>query len=329
MAPRLLPLACGLALAACASGSGSQPIDAHREIDGDVDPDAAAIDAADPDAATIDAAAIDARVIDAAVIDAPAIDAPTDAPAIDAPPPVIASLLLTEIVLAPTGGELIEVVNPTAAAIDLSNYYLSDAPSYFRLPAGVAAVAADTSDFVARFPSGASIPAHGVVTVAIDTAANFTTAYPATTPTYSIASATMTVLTTGTATLTNTGEPIALFFWNGQTDLVTDVDLMICGTPSAANLFANKSGVALDGPDPDGATTAYLTDVNTLPTQTAPASNRSTKRLALESATVETQAGTGNGVNGHDETSEMTGVTWDGTGYTAPTPGTVPAALLP
>ena len=59
-----------------------------------------------------------------------------------------------------------------------------------------------------------------------------------------------------------------------------------------------------------------------------PASGRSTKRLALESATVETTTG-GNGVAGHDETSEMLGVTWDTGSYTAPTPGQVPSALLP
>jgi hypothetical protein len=166
--------------------------------------------------------------------------------------------------------------------------------------------------------------------VALDTAANFTVAYPGMTATYSVASATMTVLTAGTgATLTNAGEPLVLFFWDGASDKVTDVDLMVAGTPTAANQLANKGGVAIDGPDADAITAAYATDANTLPSQTAPASGRSTKRVALESATVEVQTGGGNGVSGHDETSEMLGMTWDTTGYTLPTPGTVPAALLP
>jgi hypothetical protein len=34
-------------------------------------------------------------------------------------------------------------------------------------------------------------------------------------------------------------------------------------------------------------------------------------------------------VLGHDETSEQTATTWDATGFTALTPGTVPAALMP
>ncbi|MBL8625327.1 MAG: lamin tail domain-containing protein [Myxococcales bacterium] len=327
-------LAVLVATAACASGSSDQPIDAATSPTDGRTVDAAAVDAAAVDApgAGPDAAVVDARVVDAAVIDAAVIDAPPPidaAPPIDGPPPVITSLLLSEVVLTPTGGEFVEIVNPTAAAVDLSNFYVSDTSQYFRLPAGVAAVAADATDFVARFPAGASIPAHGVVTVALDTAANFTTTYPGVTPTYSVSSATMTVLTTGTATLTNAGEPIVLFFWDGASDKVTDVDIMIAGSPSAANLLANKSGVAIDGPDADSATGAYATDANTLPTQSAPGAAKSTKRIALESTLVETQAGTGNGVAGHDETSEQLGTTWDASPYTAPTPGQVPAALVP
>lgn len=323
-----------VAAAACASGSSDQPIDAATSPTDGRTVDATAADAAAPDAPGPgpDAAVVDARVVDAAAIDAAVIDAPPPidaAPPIDGPPPVITSLLLSEVVLAPTGGEFVEIVNPTAAAVDLANFYVSDASQYFRLPAGVAAVTADATDFVAKFPAGASIPAHGVVTVALDTAANFTLAYPGVSPTYSVASATMTVLTPGTATLTNAGEPVVLFFWDGASDKVTDVDIMIAGTPSAANLLANKSAVAIDGPDADSATGAYATDANTLPSQTAPASAKSTKRLALESTAVETQAGTGNGVNGHDETSEQLGMTWDTTAYTVPTPGQVPAALVP
>lgn len=311
-----------IALAACASGSDA--VDAGRADAGPdgADPEDAAVDAPDDDGSP-PPDATDAPPVDAT--DARPPDAPTDGP-----PPVVASLLLSEIVLAPNGAELVEIVNPTGATVDLSRYHLSDAPSYWRLPAGVMAVGADTTDFIARFPAGAMIAPGAVVTVALDTPASFTAQYPTLTPTYSVAGGTMTLLTAGTApTLTNAGEPVALFFWDGATDKVTDVDLMIAGTPSAANAFVTKSGVAVDGPDPDATPTAYATDANALPSQTAPASLRSTKRLALESAIVETQTGGGNGVAGHDETSEQTNVTWDSAAYTAPTPGTVPAALQP
>jgi hypothetical protein len=185
----------------------------------------------------------------------------------------------------------------------------------------------DTSDFIVRFPAGATIAPGGVVTVASDTAANFQTVYGAP-PTFSIASATMTsVAAVGTPTLTNGGEMVVLFQWDGQSDLVDDVDLFIAGVPTAANTFVDKSGQAFDGPDTGSTTTAYGTDARTIAAQpTAPASGLSTKRIAKETGH-EVQNGSGNGIVGDDETSEDTASTWDTT-FTAPTPGSVPNGLL-
>jgi len=270
-------------------------------------------------------------------VDAPAgqIDAPGGGPGIDAPgqmidaPLMVAALplLLTEIVLAPSNGELIEIANPNASAVDLSTYYLSDAGVYFRIPGGAPVL--DTADFIAKFPAGASIPGKGVITVSLDTAANFTTAYPGVTPTFALTGGSMTtVASNGVASLTNGGELVVLFRWDGATDLVRDVDIVLAGVPSVANALVDKSGVTLDGPDADVTTTAYKTDARTLGAQaTAPASGKSTKRTALESG-YEMQSGAGNGLTGDDETSENTAMTWDST-FTPPTPGTIPTGLLP
>jgi lamin tail-like protein len=254
---------------------------------------------------------------------------PTDGdPHHDAPPPPPGGhLLLSEVVVAPTGGEFVEIVNPTTAAVDLTHYYLADNGNYYRVPS-TSAVTVDSGDFVVKFPAGASIPARGVATIAIDTDANYTTAYGAA-PTYSIGSHTMTTfVATGTPTLTNTGEPIVLFAWDGASDLVTDVDIMIVGAPTATNALADKSNAAVDGPDAGSTPSAYAADARTMPPQSAtPAAGQSTKRVALE-AGHETQGGAGNGVGGDDETSEDTAATWD-TAFTAPTPGAVPTALVP
>jgi hypothetical protein len=251
-----------------------------------------------------------------------------DATIYDAMPPsgVGSHLLLSEIELAPTGGEFVEIVNPTAAAIALDNYYLSDNGTYWKLPAGAQVV--DAGDFIAKFPAGASIPSHGVITVAIDTAANFKAANLVD-PTYSVASATMTVVeANGTAGLTNTGEVVVLFSWDGAADLVTDVDVMIAGKAAAGNGLVTKSTITIDGPDTNTTSSSYKADANTIGNQaTSPASGKTTKRIALETGH-ETQAGSGNGATGDDETSEATTATWD-TAYTTPTPGSVPAALLP
>ena len=253
--------------------------------------------------------------------DAPVTHNP-DAPV--TPPQTGGTLIITEVSLAPAAGEFIELANPTAQTIDLTHYYLSDSGKYFQLPAG--GLTLDANDFIVQFPAGASIGPGQVITVALDSVANFQTNYGVA-PTYSIASGTMLlVLAQSTPTLTNAGEIIVVFEWDGQTDLVRDVDLLLAGVPSAANSIIDKSGVAIDGPDADSSPTSYGTDSKTITGQAAaPASGMSTKRIALEGGHELTN---GNGLAGDDETSEDTRATWDTT-FTAPTPGTVPTGLMP
>ena len=235
-------------------------------------------------------------------------------------------LLLTEVVLAPTTQEFIEIANPTAQTVDLSTYYLSDNGNYFRLPAGAPTL--DTGDFIAKFPAGATIAPGAVITIALDSAASYTTAY-GTAPTYSVTSGTLTVVASnGISTLTNSGELVVLFSWNGTGDLVKDVDLVLAGAPTIANGLVDKSAIAQDGPDTGTTTSAYAADAKTMAVMGAtPASGKSTKRLARE-AGHETQVGGGNGISGDDETSEDTAATWDSSGFTNPAPGAVPAAVL-
>jgi hypothetical protein len=224
-------------------------------------------------------------------------------------------LLLSEVTLAPTGSEFIEVTNPGALTVDLGQYFLSDSGNYFALPGGSPAIS--SGDFIVQFPAGTSIPPGGVITVALGTATAFTTAF-AVAPTFSIADNTIThVVVAGTPSLTDAGEIVVLFNWDSAADLVKDVDIMIAGKPVATNGLVSKSGLIQGG-------SAYAPDSNSIKAQpTAPGSGKSTKRIALEPGN-ETHDGTGNGIGGDDETSEDTSVTWD-TVYTAPTPGTIPA----
>ncbi|MDX2086853.1 MAG: lamin tail domain-containing protein [Kofleriaceae bacterium] len=258
----------------------------------------------------------------------PPVDAAADGPIIepDAPPPAAAALLLSEVVVQPAGAELIEIFNPGNSPVDLSHYYLADHGNYFRVPSNTATV--DSSDFIVKFPPNATIPAHGVITVSIDTAALFNTAYGLQ-PTYSIKGGTMiSIVANGAASLTNQGELVALFYWDGTSDLVRDVDLMLVGKPTAANGLVDKSGYGLDGPDAGNTPSTYAPDARTLLAQAAEVTaGVSTKRVSLETGN-EVQNGSGNGLTGDDETTENTVMSWD-TSYTAPTPGVVPAALLP
>ncbi len=263
-----------------------------------------------PDAAGHDASHGRDAAIDAIVDGAP--DAPPDGQMMTGE-----HLLLTEVALTPTGAEFVEIFNPTAQAVDLSHYYLSNHGNYFKLPAGAPVL--PSGHFVVQFKAGASLAANGVITLATGSAAAFQTAYGAA-PTYSITDATVTKTAgTGTPSLTDTGTVVVLFQWDGAAPLVKDVDIMIAGMPTAASALVDKSGVTQGGG-------TYAMDADTIAAQASrPGAGVSTKRILRETGH-ETQQGTGNGITGHDETSEHTDVTWDTT-FTAPTPGQIPAAL--
>ena len=155
------------------------------------------------------------------------------------PPPAHVPLLLSEISLGPAGHEFIEIVNPTALAVPLYDLYLSDNGNYFKLPAGSPTLT--SGDFIVKFPANDIVPAHGVITVAVDTTSAFNTAFGVN-PTYSIADANLTVVTSQAPSLTDTGEVIVLFQWDGTSPLVRDVDIMIAGVPTTGNTIVAKSG---------------------------------------------------------------------------------------
>lgn len=281
-----------LLLAGCEWGGGAGPTPTSHTAD------ARPADAARPkDAALGDAAGADAALIDSAI---PSTD----------------HLLLTEIGLAPDGAELIEIYNPLGNTVDLKDYYLSNHGSYFKLP--VAGQSMPFAHFIVRFPNTASIKAGEVQTIATQGAAPFMM-FHGVLPTYSITDGTMvSVEVNSTPRLTDSGATVILFHWDGTSGTVDDVDIMVAGTPTLTNVLVDKSGVTQNG-------ATYKTDANTIPAQTsAPGIDQTTKRIKREAGN-ETTTG-GNGLTGHDETSEKTDATWDAS-FTAPTPGTVPATL--
>ncbi|MGH7601493.1 MAG: lamin tail domain-containing protein, partial [bacterium] len=155
-------------------------------------------------------------------------------------------LLITEFVVTPTAGEFIEIYNPINQAIDLSNYYLTDAtfagnpPAYYYNTVRGNGGGGGFADFNARFPAGASIAPGAYQTIALNGSTNFMTTY-AVAPTYELyedAAAAdnipdMREATTGSINrqggLTNANEVIVLYFWDGASDLVKDVDYVVWG----------------------------------------------------------------------------------------------------
>ena len=235
-------------------------------------------------------------------------------------------LVLCEAVVTPTSDEFIEITNPTASAVNLDDYYLSDDEDYALLPGASGSGPAPSigaSDFIAGFPVGSSIAPMGVVVVAFDGAAFETTfGFKADFEIFGTDPATPDMVATdvgGSAGLTNSGENVVLFTWDGTSDLVQDVDMVNIGTPSSTNDIGDKTGISVDGPDGDTTASAYATDLFTMPQQAQdPGFGFSTKRLFFEGASEQT--GGGNGLTGDDETTEDISFTWDDAS-TAPDPG--------
>ena len=124
-------------------------------------------------------------------------------------------------------------------------------------------------------------------------------------------------------TLTNSGEVAVLYYWDGASDLVTDLDYVLWGNQNAA---VDKSGVSIDGPDPGAAQSTYLAETPTAGQDfLVPAphdlGDSYTRTDFFEGA--EAISG-GNGVNGEDETSEPFNSTF-ATGFLASPGSGLPA----
>jgi len=241
-------------------------------------------------------------------------------------------LLITEV--SATGAEFIEIYNPLQSAVNLSDYYLTDNIRYSRIAQAPTDLSTST-DFIVRFPAGSIIPAGGVITVALS-GVDFAAAYgldanyeipPVFKPNGAADMIAAYVGSVGfTREISDAGEWIMLFHWDGATDLVEDVDIVRVGSPGVNDGWSGKFGECWDGPDPDAICTPYKHDAMTmtnLPGSTNTA--LSYKRRFLEGA-LENQC-FGNGITGNDETSENIATTWE---FTTPrTPGVVPTFTNP
>lgn len=242
-------------------------------------------------------------------------------------------LLISEFVVTPTAGEYVEIYNGTGADVDLTNYYLTDAMNagdndYINVVDGT--YSAFGSDFLAKFPDGAVIKAGEFQVIASD-AVGFLATYGVEADYELLAkSATVPDMVApkagdigATAGLSNDGEVVVLFYWDGASDLVQDVDYVIWGDKAE---FVDKTGVTKDGPDADTDASAYLNDTpqaNQISVSIGVPHEfgKSAARQKLDEMSEILIAG--NGMGGHDETSENLEAAFKNSD---PTPGASPSA---
>jgi len=215
-------------------------------------------------------------------------------------------LLISEIVLQPSTSEYFVIYNPTDNSIDMTDYYITDATDpanqlyYYNLPTAANYRSTSSTDFTARFPAGSSIDAKSSLVVCIPPKGSFTGTHVVT-PDLSIKEDFLPAIdgqsTIGGAPyyLDNTAETLVLFKRDGSASTVQDVDYILWGSNDYA---VDKSGIS-----------TYQNDTPAAQQKFAPihVDGQKLKRVAEEGS--ETQSG-GNGITGHDETSENLDETW-------------------
>ncbi len=234
-------------------------------------------------------------------------------------------LLISEIGVAPAGGEFIEIYNPTGASVDLTEYYLADNSGYFSIAQGKPWVPVTNNpgtDFLAQFPAGTKIAAGAVVVVATSAAYEMTFSkcpdFFLSTKPVMCANAVAPLMISPTnggigdvPSLSNDREMVILFHWAGVANTpVEDVDYVTWGV-----MFEDATRVEKNGVPGYAADTVRASQKPAIP----PLVNESIERCGPVLEQGEKSAG-GNGITGHDETSEALGASFKA--QTKPTPGT-------
>ena len=237
-------------------------------------------------------------------------------------------LVISEVGIAGKPHEFIEVHNPSAQDVSLDGYYISDNSRYF----GIAAKApwepvesVKGSDFLAHFPPGSVIKAGAYLTIAAGTSfeGSFSTC-----PDFALGGqalmcngqqvAPMVAPSGGSVgsqpggMFSNSGEMAILFCWDGQSGQVKDVDYVRWNNPDKPQVIVDKSSVQGYLPDTPKSEQRYVENLSF-----AEGKAGGIARCGANE-TGEKETG-GNGIAGHDETSEDTSQSFKA--FTTATPG--------
>ena len=217
-------------------------------------------------------------------------------------------LIFSEVVLTPSDGEYVQITNPTANDIDMSDYYLTDATdgsgnAYYNLPSGSGYWSGSGFDFICRFPAGYSLAAGASMKVSLRDNESYVNTYGESADLslnedlLDAIDGSSTKGNASTPKLDNTSETLVLFYWDGTSATVKDVDYLLWG--------GNSYGID------KSAVTGYQSDtpVSSQSFMSVHATNEKLIRAENAGEGSESQS-SGNGITGHDETSEPLSDTW-------------------
>ena len=217
-------------------------------------------------------------------------------------------LVFSEVVLTPSDGEYVQITNPTANDIDMSDYYLTDATdgsgnAYYNLPLASGYWSGSGFDFICRFPAGYSLAAGASMKVSLRDNESYLNTYGESADLslnddlLDAINGSSTKGNASTPKLDNTSETLVLFYWDGTSATVKDVDYLLWG--------GNSYGID------KSAVTGYQSDTPVSSQSFMPVHATNEKLIRAENAGEgsESQSG-GNGITGHNETSEPLSDTW-------------------
>ncbi len=235
-------------------------------------------------------------------------------------------LLVTEVFVPPSSQAdqaFVEIANESEQAIDLTQRYLANYNTYYELVNNQFPVTSQF--FVAKFPSVTIQPGE-VKVVALD-GAGYLNAFGKHAD-FEIKGTDdqtqdMNIIRMGdNPSLETLKGMLVVFQWDGQSDLVKDVDYIPWGLTAFNSVWMDKSGVQIDGPDADSQTSAYADDLNKSQQKaiTSIPSGESLQRVGTDE--IDEITTDGNGITGHNEATEN----WKESFKTAtPTPGSFSA----
>ena len=138
-------------------------------------------------------------------------------------------LIFNRVCINPNEAELIEIYNPTNETINLSNYYLSDQNDYYNWVFGNSSNLS-SRDFVIKFPDGSQIQSQESFFITTISNEDFFNYYDEM-PNISLIDTDFEISEIGSSPgLDNNQEMLILFYWDGISEIIQDVDYFLWGS---------------------------------------------------------------------------------------------------
>lgn len=210
-------------------------------------------------------------------------------------------LLFNRIVVQPDNAEIISIINPTSSMISLKDYYLSDSNEYYKIQTeDDRSPGHSINDFMAKFSDDTEISAGDSLIIALRS--DYDDFYNGNLQVDLVLQNDLLETETGSFGLGNDDrlddaqECLILFYWDGDAgSLVKDIDYFLWGSYTNAVVKTDIGNYADDVID--SAQDYFLTSHNNY---------YSFSRISV----AENEAEGGNGISGHDETSEAFNTNW-------------------